>query len=120
MKNLAMILFALVLLLATLGADGKRMTLEDNKRKLLSDQTSTLCRKPHVGAKDEKDPAANNKGAATAGTVENNGVVGLVDALQEQDLSDALTTDNYNNKIVAYPCPSQPSPNKKDPCKPGN
>ncbi|XP_017974783.1 PREDICTED: uncharacterized protein LOC18603677 [Theobroma cacao] len=92
MKNLAMILFAFVLLLATLGADGKRMTLENNERKLLSDQASTLGRKPDVGAKDAKDPAVNNKGAATAGTAENNGVVGLVDALREDGLPDTLST----------------------------
>ncbi|EOY06758.1 Uncharacterized protein TCM_021390 [Theobroma cacao] len=78
MKNLAMIVFALVLLLATLRADGKRMALKNNKRNLYSDQASTLGRKPDVGGKDAKDPAANNKGAATAGTAENKGEVGPV------------------------------------------
>ncbi|XWS08480.1 hypothetical protein CRYUN_Cryun40dG0005700 [Craigia yunnanensis] len=68
MKNLVMIFFALVLLLATMEADGQSFNRLDPK--LLSDQqattSSTLGRKADVGAREAKDPTAT---AATAASL---------------------------------------------------
>ena len=59
MKNLVMIFFAVALLLATFEADGKRLTLEGERKLILSGQASTqLGRKADVGTKD----ATANKG----------------------------------------------------------
>ncbi|KAK6231815.1 hypothetical protein SCA6_001888 [Theobroma cacao] len=77
--------------------------MENSKRKLVSDQVSALGRKPNVGAKDAKDPAANNKVAATARTAENNiGVVGHDDALKDDDLSGTLCLQYFNNSYNPY------------------
>lgn len=58
MKNFKMIFFALVLLLATLKADGQSFKTKPYA-KVLSDQQATMGRKGDVGAREAKDPTAN-------------------------------------------------------------
>ncbi|XVF62427.1 hypothetical protein PTKIN_Ptkin09bG0006800 [Pterospermum kingtungense] len=72
MKNFVMIFLGLVLVLATLEADGKQLTLEEERELILSGQASIhkLGRKGDVGAKDDPD-------------------VGLLDSLQP-DLNSSL------------------------------
>ncbi|XWS08481.1 hypothetical protein CRYUN_Cryun40dG0005800 [Craigia yunnanensis] len=96
MKNFVMIFFALMLLLATLEADGKGLILEKERELILRGHSSThkLGRKADIGAKDDKDPTAN-KGAATGRSAEDNSAVGLVDSQEINNLTDQLTSHHY-------------------------
>ena len=96
MKNFVMIVFALVLLLATLEADGKRLTMEKEREHILCGRSSThkLDRKADIGAKEDKDPTAN-KGAATGRSAEDNSAVGLLDSQEENNLIEQQSHHYY-------------------------
>ncbi|XVE82285.1 hypothetical protein DITRI_Ditri15bG0136200 [Diplodiscus trichospermus] len=120
MKNLAMITFALVLILATLEADGERLTLEKEREVILCGQASThkLGRKADVGAKDYKDPAANKGPAATGKTAEENSAVGLVDSLEENVDDEQIHhyyTNGTNPYVLPRPIPPKDSGKRKPP-----
>lgn len=90
--------------MATLEADGKRLSLENDKRRVLGDdQTNTMGRKADVGAA--------NKGADAAGTAETN-AVGRVGALQEDDLASTQSHHIYRSRSNPY-APSLPKDENK-------
>ncbi|XWS14220.1 hypothetical protein CRYUN_Cryun36dG0104400 [Craigia yunnanensis] len=105
-----MIFVALVLLLATLEADGQRLTLEKEREHILCGHASThkLCRKADVGANDDKDSTAN-KGAVTGRTAVDDSAVDLVDS-QEEELNDNQIHRYFINGTNPYVRPGPVPP----------
>ncbi|XVF38881.1 hypothetical protein REPUB_Repub20aG0140900 [Reevesia pubescens] len=103
MKNFIMIFLGLVLVLATLEADGKGLYLEKDHQ---------LGRKADVGANDGKDQTENKgEAAATGRTKEDNYVVGLVDS-QVVNLNGSEIHHYYPNPMEIkppHPRPAAPS-----------
>ncbi|XVF62428.1 hypothetical protein PTKIN_Ptkin09bG0006900 [Pterospermum kingtungense] len=111
MKNYVMIFFGLVLVFATLEADGKPLTgLKEEEELILSAEASThkLGRKADVGAKDDKGPTANYRGGATGRTAEDDPAVALLDS-QEGNLTDNLQHRKFTNGTN----PWAPAPRRK-------